>query len=584
MHPKLKQMLTNWRIVVLLIFLLLAVVAINPSFNSDGVSITSVKLNSSANLAGISSPNPDSQPRQKEVIKSILGKSIGDVSDYYVALSELSSMQPGDEVSVITNKNSYSLILKPKVQIETTNETETYLQNVTVEVYDEASETVVNKTIPKQFTRNKTKEYVIGIEDLGLQVKNAPSTNLRKGLDLEGGIRVILEPEGNITGDEFELLILNMKQRLNVYGLADIKVAETVDLEGKKFILVELPGASQEDVKSLILSQGKFEAKIGNDTIFAGGRDIKSVLRTADRSGIDPRRGCSLMSDGSTWGCRFYFGIVLSQESADRQAKFTQQVDVITVDEQGRMLARDDQYLAQKLDFYLDNQLTESLNIGADLKGKAVTDIQISGSGSGRNQQEAKANALKEMKRLQTILVTGSLPTTLKVIKTDTISPSLGKEFLNNAILIGIIAVLVVISIIYVAYRRFVVILPIMFTQVSELVLMLGFAAAVHWNLDLAAIAAIILVIGTGVDHLIIITDETLNPDVQQLTWLQKLKRAFVIILAAGSTSASAMIPLLFAGAGLLKGFALTTIVGVCIGVLIARPAYSAIIEILLKE
>ena len=43
-----------------------------------------------------------------------------------------------------------------------------------------------------------------------------------------------------------------------------------------------------------------------------------------------------------------------------------------------------------------------------------------------------------------------------------------------------------------------------------------------------------------------------------------------------------AMVPLLFAGAGLLKGFAITTIIGVTIGVFITRPAYSAFIEIIL--
>jgi len=146
------------------------------------------------------------------------------------------------------------------------------------------------------------------------------------------------------------------------------------------------------------------------------------------------------------------------------------------------------------------------------------------------------------------------------------------------------IASLAVILLLSIVYRKWIIILPIFFTQLSELTLMLGFAAAAHWNLDLSGIAGIILVIGTGANHLIIITDETLHPTSAILTWFQKIKRAFGIILAAGSTTASAMIPLLFAGAGLLKGFALTTIVGVCIGVLIARPAYSAIIEILLKE
>ena len=43
-------------------------------------------------------------------------------------------------------------------------------------------------------------------------------------------------------------------------------------------------------------------------------------------------------------------------------------------------------------------------------------------------------------------------------------------------------------------------------------------------------------------------------------------------------------VPLMFAGAGLLKGFALTTILGVSVGVFITRPAYAAIVELLIKE
>jgi len=41
---------------------------------------------------------------------------------------------------------------------------------------------------------------------------------------------------------------------------------------------------------------------------------------------------------------------------------------------------------------------------------------------------------------------------------------------------------------------------------------------------------------------------------------------------------------LLMAGAGLLKGFALTTIIGTSIGVFISRPAYAKTIEVLLKD
>ena len=44
------------------------------------------------------------------------------------------------------------------------------------------------------------------------------------------------------------------------------------------------------------------------------------------------------------------------------------------------------------------------------------------------------------------------------------------------------------------------------------------------------------------------------------------------------------MLPLLFAGAGLLKGFALTTILGFTAGVFVTRPAFAVIIQALLES
>jgi len=59
----------------------------------------------------------------------------------------------------------------------------------------------------------------------------------------------------------------------------------------------------------------------------------------------------------------------------------------------------------------------------------------------------------------------------------------------------------------------------------------------------------------------------------------QRIKRAFFIIFSAYAVLSAAMLPLLFAGAGLLKGFAIATLIGVTGGVLITRPAYASIIE-----
>ena len=53
--------------------------------------------------------------------------------------------------------------------------------------------------------------------------------------------------------------------------------------------------------------------------------------------------------------------------------------------------------------------------------------------------------------------------------------------------------------------------------------------------------------------------------------------------MLAYATIFVAMLPLVFAGAGLLKGFAITTLIGVTIGVFITRPAYSKFVEIFLS-
>ena len=64
----------------------------------------------------------------------------------------------------------------------------------------------------------------------------------------------------------------------------------------------------------------------------------------------------------------------------------------------------------------------------------------------------------------------------------------------------------------------------------------------------------------------------------------ERIARAFFIIVVAWLCTVFAMIPLWFAGAGMLRGFAITTIIGVSIGVFITRPAFSAMIENLLKK
>ena len=241
-----------------------------------------------------------------------------------------------------------------------------------------------------------------------------------------------------------------------------------------------------------------------------------------------------------------------------------------------------ERFLEKSLDLYLDGAKVDSLLISSDLKGEKADRIIISGPGFGVTQEDAVNDAIFNRNKLQTILITGSLPTKLEIIKLDSISPLLGKEFLNNSLLIAILALIGVGLIVYLRYRNFKIVLPIIFTVSSEIFIILGLAALFKYNLDLAAIVGLIAAVGTGVDDQIVITDEMLSGSSSNDK--ERLKSAFFIIFSAFAATVAAMIPLFWAGAGLLTGFALVTIAGVTIGVFITRPAYAVIIKFLLKD
>ncbi len=516
---KAKNLFKQWRVIVLLFALLASAFAINFQLSNQGVVVNSVEVNSSAYNAGMHSPSADVKPTERERILRVNQDQVYTTLEFSTAVEKI---PVGSTVRVQTTQQEYALLkLNPS---------------------------------------------------LGLTVADAPSSNLRKGLDLQGGTRVLLQPVGGATESEMKDLIDIMERRLNTYGLTDLTVKSASDLEGNKFIVVEIAGVSKEEVKELIASQGTFEAKIGDQTVFHGGKaDIPHVCRN---DGTCSR--VAQCANNGGYSCRFEFEITLSNEAAERHAGITKELKV--------NVSSGQRILEKTIDFYLDGKQVDSLQIAADLKGQKATRIVISGPGTGGTQKDAIANAVKNMNKLQTILITGSLPTKLEIVKLDSISPSLGESFIKNTLLVGLLATLAVALVIYVRYRYVKIVIPIIITVLSEIFIVLGLSALFRYNLDLAAIAGIVAAVGTGVDDQIVITDEVLFDESGDTNVKNKIKKAFFVILAAYAVTVAAMLPLLRAGAGLLTGFALTTIAGVTVGVFITRPAFAAIIRVLMEE
>ncbi|MBN2881180.1 hypothetical protein JXM83_03945 [Candidatus Woesearchaeota archaeon] len=533
---KFKRIFTNWKVITLLIVLVFSIIAIHPNLvDKSGVVVRYVEPNSPANVAGILNPEINENLLSKERIKFVMDIPVNSISDYHSALE---SVKQGQTVKITTTKKSGLF----------TRETKVY-----------------NILIP--FSNDTNDDY------LGLTVSNVPNNNLILGLDLQGGTSAVLKPTHEINESDFNTLISILNERLNVQGLTDVKIRKTTNLLGESYISLEMAGVTKKEVEDILARQGKFEAKIGNDTVFTG-QDVKNI--PANEAMIT---GCGLAAE-NVYSCRYRFSVTLSVEASEKRAELTNRLDVIA------MPNSENDYLSENITFLLDDEVISELYIGSELKGNAITTTAVSGSATGVSEREAYKNAVYEMDKLQTMLQTGKLPVQLEIVDFSEISPKLGEQFLKNSFFVGMLAIIAVALIIFLRFRKLEIAVPMAFTMVSEVVLMLGFAAFTKWNLDLAAIAGIIIAAGTGVDDQIVITDEVLKGDTADnvINWKKRIKNAFFIIMASYFTTLVAMLPLFRAGAGQLRGFALTTIVGISFGVFLTRPAFAAIIRELLKN
>ncbi|MFH0712198.1 MAG: hypothetical protein V2A52_03630 [archaeon] len=500
-----------WILIIAVLLSLIAIFSFPPTIFEKGIIVKSVIQNSTIFQDGL---------REGMTIQSINEQPINSIEDYASALSSLNNLAE-NETQKLT------------------------IQTKEIEIIDLFTKEIIND----------------------ISVEKIPLTRIKTGLDLRGGARAFIKADIPLNDAQLNDLIAVSEERLNVYGLSDVKFFKATTSSGENLMGIEIAGSSPNDLEELIAKQGKFEAKIGNETVFIGGEeDITHVGRTGQDAFISE---CFAVQEGEA--CNFRFVIFLSEEAAQRHADITNKLSI------------NGSYLSKQLDFYIDEKLTSSLNIGADLKGNVATQIQISGSGSGTTRNEAIESAKLEMKKLQTILITGSLPFKLEIVKIDKISPNLGKQFTKQLFLAGIFAIVTVSLVTFVRYRNIKISLTLITISLSEILMILGVATLIGWNLDLPSIAGIIAAIGTGVDDQLVILDEA-RDKFESLK--QRIKKALFIIVTAFTVTFVAMIPLTgflsFMGvgatsAGLLKGFAVTTLIGITTGILISRPAFADI-------
>ncbi len=338
-----------------------------------------------------------------------------------------------------------------------------------------------------------------------------------------------------------------LNDKLNSMGLKDIPV-RTV---GDEYILIDFAGIDLATAKEIAEKPGKFEIRIqmtGNETQHVlYGDSIQSV-------------GIPTYHD-EQWHTPF----TLKEEGARALQKVALETGAV------------DNPDAHYLIMYLDGEEIYGAPLSYSAAAKLREGPIYSWEASTGTDEDAKVQATA----LQVHLRAGALPVNVELVGSGHVDAGLGSQFKIEAVIAGFVSLLAVAAVVYYRYRRPEILIPMVGTSTSEVIMILGVAAAIGWQLDLAAIAGVIAAIGTGIDHLVIITDEVLYEGKLPPTkvFLSRIGKAFAIILGAAATNIIALSPLVVMGFGSLKGFAITTIIGVFIGVVFARPVYGVVIK-----
>lgn len=395
----------------------------------------------------------------------------------------------------------------------------------------------------------------------------------RLGLDLQGGLQVLLEadvPETtDVNAEEMETARTIVENRTNALGVSE----NVIQLAGDRRIVGEFPGAEDADAILDIIQQtglmefvdtGDFRPEEGTllQTDFGGGASIEPASTVeptppataeptpapTDENGTNPQPTFHTIMTGKEL-TSVNVGVdpqgqpavdfVLSPDGARIFAEFTR-------NNRGKILA-----------ITLDKRVVSAPTIQGEIPDGQG---QISGAFTSES-----ANALAVQLRY------GSLPVPLKVVETRVIGPTLGEDSLQKSLLAGLIGMTIVILFMGIYYR-----LPGITADVSILLyaaILFAVFKLMGVTLTLPGIAGIMLSTGSALDANILVferlKEELRGGRVIRQAFDQAWSRAWPSIrdsnIAALITAA-----ILFwfgntFGATIVKGFSLTLAIGVVI-------------------
>ena len=389
---------------------------------------------------------------------------------------------------------------------------------------------------------------------IGIGSMTPVKDKIKLGLDIKGGVYVVMEAQTNETGDNLKKLMEQtqavIEQRVNQMGLSE----PVVTIEGQKRIRVELPGA--ENAEEAIKSIGKtaqLQFIMADGTVALDGSMIKNAGITQDQE----KGGYAVSLEFDKAGTAAF-------------AEATQKAL------SGQVVSTTEGVPGSVIMIVLDGKVISSPVVQSVIaNGQAI----ITAGNTGGFPQDEAVN-------LAALIRGGALPVALTEVDTSIQTAKIGLNALDSAVFAGIIGFILILVIMLLMYG---------IMGLAANIALLLYVLIVLWTLvglgsvlTLPGIAGIILSIGMAVDANVIIfsriKEEICNGKSIRVSAQSGFKHAMSTILDSQITTIIAAAVLYQFGSGPVKGFAMTLMIGIVASVFTAMIITQLLLEIIINS
>ena len=344
---------------------------------------------------------------------------------------------------------------------------------------------------------------------------------ITKGLDLQGGVSVLMEiKDEKVTNEDLQKTRQLLDLRVNKLGVAETSVT----VEGDRRIRVEIPG--QQDSNDLVESlskTGNLVFKDADDKEVITGKDVEEATTM-----VDQQSGEIVVS------------LKLNDEGTKKFAEATKN------------------NIGKQISITMDDE-----DISSPTVQSAITDGNAIITGN---------KTVEEAQNLAGLINSGALPVTVEVASIQNVGAQLGEEALPNSVKAGLIGIAVIFLFMILYYRVPGLISCFALTLYVTLVLILFVQMGAA--LTLSGIAGFLLTVGMAVDANVLIFErvrEELKNGMSVKSAVDKgFQNALSSIVDSNITTIICALVLYFMGTGIVKGFAVTLMLGIAVSMFTA--------------